>query len=405
VEFKKFAPAVVLTFALFALWGVGHRLYDTLVPDFARAFGLDSKQLVLTQSVYDLVYFVLAIPAAIYSRMLGSKATMVFGLGAWAIGAFLFYPAALRHEFLFFLFAAGVMSCGYIFLEIAANPLVAELGPPETATWRLNLAHAFYPIGLFIAIYVGRQLILADMVLPLDELANAVVRPYMVLGALVLILAFVVDHLPFPPIATARRRAGMEEFRGLLSRPMFLAAVGAQFANVAGQAGAWTLASSYVQAALPAAASSFPADVLLIALIAFGIGRLAGVVLMIWFDPDRLLAIFAATGAVCAAVAALAGGTIGVCALVAYCFATSILFATILGAAIRNLGPSIKAGTAFVFMGSSAGAASGISAMHLIWTVSSIQLAMIVSVVGCLCVVAFALSNRRQTARAGAITA
>jgi len=399
--FRKHKAAMALTFALFALWGVGHRLYDTLVPEFAKAFALNGSQLVLTQSVYDLVYFVLAVPAAIYSRAFGSKATIVFGLGAWSVGAFLFYPAAQQHAFLFFLFAAAVMSCGYIILEIAANPLVAQLGPPETATRRLNFAHALYPIGLFIAIYVGRWVILSDMELPVEKLAAAVVRPYMVLGLGVLLLAFVIDHVSFPAVATQRgsRRAAVAEVRVLVSRPWFLAAVGAQFCNVAGQAGAWTVSASYVQAAIPAASAASAADVVLAALILFGIGRFAGAVLMYWFDPIRLLAVFAGAGAVAAGVAVAAGGVTGVYALIAYCFATSILFATILGTAIRDLGPMIKAGTALVLMGSSAGAAVGIAAMHLISNLSSIQVAMIVPVLGCLAVVAFALATGRAEAK------
>ncbi len=394
---KNVRLSIVLTFGLFALWGVGHRLYDTLVPEFAKAFALSSGQLVLTQSVYDIAYFLLAIPAAIYSRTFGSKAAMVAGLGAWAVGAFLFYPAALQHAFLFFLFAAAVMSGGYIFLEIAANPFVAQMGPPETATRRLNFAHALYPIGLFIAIYVGRWVILSDMALPLGKLANAVVRPYMLLGAAVLLLAFVVEQLDFPAVATQRgsRRAATGEFRQLLSNRWLLAAVAAQFCNVAGQAGAWTMSASYVQAAIPNTTASLAGDYVLAALILFGIGRFVGAILMYRFDPDRLLAIFAGGGAVAAAVAC-AGGVIGVYALIAFCFATSILFATILGAAIRDLGPLTKAGTALIFMGSSAGAAAGIATMHAISDSASVQLAMIVPVLGCAAVTAFALARCRE---------
>jgi FHS family L-fucose permease-like MFS transporter len=140
--FRKHKTVLIVIFGVFVLWGIGHRLYETLVPEFAQAFSLNSSQLVLTQSLYDLVYFVLAVPAAIYARTFGSKATIIFGLGSWSVGAFLFYPAALQHAFLFFLFAAAVMSCGYIFLEIAANSVVAQLGPPQTATLRLNFALA-----------------------------------------------------------------------------------------------------------------------------------------------------------------------------------------------------------------------------------------------------------------------
>ena len=175
--FRKHKLALVLTFGLFALWGMGHRLYETLVPEFAKAFELNSFELIVTQNVYSFVYLLLAIPAALYARTFGSKAGIVFGLGAWCVGAFLFYPAAQQHAFPFFLFAAAVLCCGYIFIEIAVNPVVARMGPPETAIRRLNFAHALYPVGVLAGVYVGRWVILSDLALPIEKLADAVVRP------------------------------------------------------------------------------------------------------------------------------------------------------------------------------------------------------------------------------------
>lgn len=224
---------------------MGHRLYDTLVPEFAKVFQLDSSQLVLTQSVYSLVYLLFAVPAAIYSRAFGSKATIVFGLGCWAVGAFLFYPAALQHAFGFFVLAAAIMSCGYILVEIAANPFVARMGTPETATLRLNFAHALYPIGVLAGVYVGRWVVLSDLSRPLDQLSHAVIQPYMVLGGFVLGLAFLTDQIKFPEIATerGRGRGAMGDIRALLARPWFVAAMAAQFCNVAAMAGTWTLSA------------------------------------------------------------------------------------------------------------------------------------------------------------------
>ncbi len=397
--FRKHKVAIVLTFALFALWGVGHRLYDTLVPEFAKAFGLNSQELVLTQSVYSLIYFLFAVPAAIYARAFGSKAAIVFGLGSWCVGAFLFYPAAEQHVFLFFLFAAAVMSCGYIFVEIAVNPIDARMGSPERAPLRLNFAHALYPIGVLAALYVGRWLILSDLALPIEQLTHAVVRPYMVIGGAVLLLAFVVDNTRFPPFATQRGSRGeaIREFRTLLSRPLFLAAVGAQFCNVAAQAGTWTLSAWYVEAAMPNMSAPAAADFLLASLVIFAIGRFAGAFLMIRFDPARLLAVFAASGLVLGGIATISSSALGVYAMVASSFSMSILFATILGLAIRDLGPLTKAGTALIYMGG-AGSAIGVSAMHLVWTVSSIQLAMLVPTLGYAGVLVFALASGKKAA-------
>jgi FHS family L-fucose permease-like MFS transporter len=401
--FRKHRVAFVLTFGLFALWGLGHRLYDTLVPEFGKVFSLDSVHLVITQSSYSLTYFLLAIPAAIYTRVFGLKAGLVFGLGCWCVGSFLFYPAAQQHAFVFFLSAAALMACGYIFIEISVNPFVARMGPPESATRRLNFAHALYPLGVLAGLYVGRWVILSNLELPVDRLSNAIVRPYMVLGGIVLLLAFLAENTPFPALATARegRRGTAAEFRTLLGRPMFVAAVAAQFCNVAAQAGIWTMMVPYVRAMVPGAAEATAADYLLVSLIIFAIGRFAGAFLMFRFQPERLLAAFAASGLVLSTIAVLAGGEIGACAMVASSFSVSIMFATVLGLAIRDLGPLTKTGTALVYVGG-AGSGAGVAMMHLVWTVSSIQLSMIVPMFGFAGVLAFALFVRRQPAVADA---
>lgn len=395
---RKYTPAIALTFSMFALWGVGHRLYETLLPGFAKVFALDSTHLVIAQSIYSLVYVVCAVPAAFYSRTFGSKATLVFGLGSWAIGAFLFYPAALQHAFGFFLFAAVVMSCGYILLEIGANPLIAAMGPPETTVRRLNFAHAFYPLGVLIALYVGRWVILSNNALPTERLANAIVTPYMALGAGALLLAFLVDKLAFPAVATERgeprKLAG--EIRILLSRPGFRAAVGALMCTVAARTGIWALSIWYVQKNIPGSSDLVAADYFLASLVVFALGRWIGVLLMFRFDPLRLLALFACGGVVCGLAATLWGGLIGVYAIVASSFFVSIAFATILGTAIKDLGPMTKAGTALMYTGSS-GVAIGLIAVHLVWTVSSIQVAMVVPMLGFAGILLFALNARHGT--------
>jgi FHS family L-fucose permease-like MFS transporter len=126
----------------------------------------------------------------------------------------------------------------------------------------------------------------------------------------------------------------------------------------------------------------------------YGVGRFAGATLMFWFNPGRLLAIFAASGLLLAGIATVYGGEIGVYAMVASSLSMSITYATILGTAIRDLGPLTKSGTALVYMGG-AGSAIGVTLMHVVWTFSSIQLAMIVPMIGYAGVLAFALMSSR----------
>ncbi len=389
--------AIVLTVSLFALWGFAHRLYDTLILPFAKVFELDSSELVLTQSIYSIVYFLFAIPAALYARQFGYKAAIVFGLGSFSVGAFLFYPAAEQHAFLFLLFAAAVMSCGWIFIEVSANPLVMRFGSIETSAQRLNFAQAFYPVGVLLAVYTGRWLILSDLALPIAQLAHAVVRPYIVLGASVLLLAFLVDKVRFPSVATERAKRGAGaglEFRTLLARPLFMFGVAAQFFCIAAQVVTWTATGRYVENVFPGISATTAADFLLWSLMIYGAGRFIGAALMFRINPDRLMAIFAGAALVLGAIATGAGGHFGVICMVATSFFMSIMFPTILAGAIRDLGPLTKSGTALIYMGGGGGMA-GLALMHLIWTFAPVQFAMIVPTLCYAVVLAFAIANQR----------
>lgn len=145
---------------------------------------------------------------------------------------------------------------------------------------------------------------------------------------------------------------------------------------------------------MPASTMAGAADFLLTTLIIFAVGRIAGAVMMIWIDPMRLLAGFATSGIVLGLVATFVQGEVGVWAMVASSFSMSIMFATVLGTAIKDLGPLIKVGTALVYLGG-AGSAVGVAAMHLIWTYSSIHLAMVIPTLGYTGVLIFALARLR----------
>jgi MFS transporter, FHS family, L-fucose permease len=397
---RKNTPAIVLTLSMFALWGFGHRLYDTLVPPFAKVFELSSLAQVLTQSVYGIVYLLFAIPAAMYARRFGYKATMVAGLGGFAIGAFLFYPAAEQHAFAFFIFAAVVMSTGWAMLEIGANPLIARLGPADTIVRRLNFAHALYPVGVLTGLYMGRWVILSDLSLPVDKLAHAVVQPCIAIGVVVLLLAFLFDKTPFPPVASEHvKGSAVAEIRTLMARPRFVAGVGAQVCYAAARASTWGLAVRYVTDAMPGISTTSAADVLLWCLVIYGAGRFVATALMYRFEPAGLLALFAGGGVVLAAAAAVSGGPLGVACVLGTCFCMSTMMPTILGLSIRDLGPLMNTGTALVYTGGSGGAL-GLLAVMLIWTVSSAQYAMLVPALGYAAVMAFGLYMRRGTTAA-----
>jgi len=139
-------PFILVT-ALFLFWGIPSNMNDILIKQFMKSFELNRLQAGLIQSAYYMGYFILAIPAGLLMRRFGYKAGLVTGLMLFALGALLFWPAAVVGKFGMFLFALFVIASGASFLETGANPFIATLGDAETSERRLNFSQAFNPLG------------------------------------------------------------------------------------------------------------------------------------------------------------------------------------------------------------------------------------------------------------------
>ncbi|MDR1497434.1 MAG: MFS transporter [Puniceicoccales bacterium] len=155
--------AFALVTGLFALWGFANDITNPLVAAFKEVFLINHSQSMLVQTAFYGGYCIMAIPAALFLRRFSYKRSILVGLGLYALGCFLFFPAAKTVSFEFFLFAYFVMTCGLSFLETTANPYILSLGPQETATRRLNFAQAFNPIGSLAGMAVATAFILAAL--------------------------------------------------------------------------------------------------------------------------------------------------------------------------------------------------------------------------------------------------
>src|SRR5947207_9821460 len=155
---NKVALAVVTT--LFFMWGFVTVLNDVLVPHLKSIFDLNYTKVMLIQFAFFSAYFIFSIPSAKVIDTIGYKKTMVTGLVTMGVGAFLFIPAASAPSFALFLCALMVLAAGITALQVAANAYVSVLGPPETASSRLNLAQAFNSFGTTIGPYLGGLFIL-----------------------------------------------------------------------------------------------------------------------------------------------------------------------------------------------------------------------------------------------------
>src|SRR5580765_3446534 len=86
--------AIILVTCLFFLWGFALNLNPILIPHLKKACQLSDFQSALIDSASYIAYFIFAIPAGRVMKRYGYKGGILLGLLLFALGAFLFYPAA-----------------------------------------------------------------------------------------------------------------------------------------------------------------------------------------------------------------------------------------------------------------------------------------------------------------------
>ena len=168
---KSYLFAFILVTSLFFLWALIHNMSPILIPHLKKACQLSDMQSAFIDSAVFAAYFLMALPAGAVMKKFGYKAGIIFGLCLYALGAFLFIPAANTRDYNFFLGALFIIASGLTFLETAANPYVSVLGNPATATTRLNLAQSFNGVGAMIAPILGAKFILSGTELSNEQLS------------------------------------------------------------------------------------------------------------------------------------------------------------------------------------------------------------------------------------------
>lgn len=214
----SYGPALVVLTSLFFMWGFITCLNDILIPHLKAIFDLSYTQVMFVQFTFFTAYAIVSLPSGMLVEKIGYKQGIITGLLVAACGTALFYPAAGYRSFEIFLLALFVLASGITLLQVAANPYVAILGTPETASSRLNLSQAFNSLGTTVAPVFGSILILSVTVMGAAELsqlsvaeqeayklgeANAVQKPYLLLTGLLVAIAVVISLFKLPKIETA----------------------------------------------------------------------------------------------------------------------------------------------------------------------------------------------------------
>lgn len=362
-------PFIIIT-SLFALWGIANDLTNPMVSAFKKVMPeLSNVQASLVQFAFYFGYFFMALPAALFIRKYSYKSGIILGLTLYAIGAFLFYPAAANEQFNYFLISLWIITCGLAFLETTSNPLILMMGDKETATRRLNLAQAFNPIGSLTGMIIAQVFVIGALrsddftteaynALSSEELAvirendlSVISIPYIALGVLVLAIMGVIVFTKMPKTAEEDKMSLSDSFSKLFANKNYVKGVVAQAFYVGAQIMCWTYIFQYVDnlndtLGLELTATYFNVT----AMIIFLVGRWIGTGLMKTINPSKMLMLFGIGGVIFCAGAILIPGVIGLYSLVGVSLFMSIMFPTIYGIALKDMGDEAKIGSAGLVM-------------------------------------------------------
>lgn len=365
-------PFILIT-SCFALWGFANDITNPMVKAFSKIFRMSATDGALVQVAFYGGYFAMAFPAAMFIRRYSYKAGVLVGLGLYALGAFMFYPAKITGEYYPFLIAYFILTCGLSFLETSSNPYILSMGTEETATRRLNLAQSFNPMGSLLGMYVAMNFIQAKLN-PLDTASRAgltpaefeavkeydlsvLIGPYLAIGLVILAMFMLILFWRMPKNGDKNHNIDfVPTLRRIFAMPHYREGVIAQFFYVGVQIMCWTFIIQYGTRVLMAdgmaeqAAEVTSQQYNILAMIIFCCSRFICTFLLRYINTGRLLMVLAIVGGLLVVGVIGLQNIYGLYCLVGVSACMSLMFPTIYGIALTGLGDDAKFGAAGLIM-------------------------------------------------------
>ena len=365
-------PFILIT-SCFALWGFANDITNPMVKAFSKIFRMSATDGALVQVAFYGGYFAMAFPAAMFIRRYSYKAGVLVGLGLYALGAFMFYPAKMMGEYYPFLIAYFILTCGLSFLETSSNPYILSMGTEETATRRLNLAQSFNPMGSLLGMYVAMNFIQAKLN-PLDTASRAdltpaefeavkeydlsvLIGPYLAIGLVILAMFVLILFWRMPKNGDKNHNIDfVPTLRRIFAMPHYREGVIAQFFYVGVQIMCWTFIIQYGTRVLMAdgmaeqAAEVASQQYNILAMIIFCCSRFICTFLLRYVNTGRLLTVLAIVGGLLVVGVIGLQNIYGLYCLVGVSACMSLMFPTIYGIALTGLGDDAKFGAAGLIM-------------------------------------------------------
>lgn len=355
---RNYLYVFILIASCFALWGFANNVTTPMVNAFSRIFRISTTEASLVPIAFNLGYFCMAIPAALFIQRFSFKKGIIVGLALYAVGSLFFLPAKMIGEFYPFLAAYFILTCGLSFLETSCNPYVCLMGSEKHSVQRLNAVQSFNAlgtvIGMIIAMEVHKSLnpwkADARASMPIQQFnllkdydLDILIQPYIYIVAIVMVILILIAIVRFPHNENHEQKSTvMNSLRSLMQHENYREGVLAEFCYVGAQVACWTYIIQYgTRLFVAEGMTEFDAVVVsqkynITALICFACGRFVCTWLMQWFSPSRMLSVLSIIG-----MAALLGVIIftdrnGLYCLIAVSACLSLMFPTIYALALKG---------------------------------------------------------------------
>ncbi len=369
---REYLLIFVLITSLFAFWGFANDITNPMVAAFQTVMEISATKASMVQFAFYGGYATMAVPAALFIRKYSFKNGILVGLALYAIGAFMFIPAAARQDFSMFCISLYVLTFGLAFLETTANPFILSLGPKKTATRRLNMAQSFNPMGSLIGMSVASLIVLPNLISDkrdaagqiifhsLPDAQKAAIRlhdldvirdPYVAIGCAVVVMFVIIACVKMPKtsVQPAKNNTVGINLKNLWHNHNYREGVLTQMFYIAAQIMTWTFIIQYADhlGINKATAQTYN----IVAMCLFLSARFISTYLMKYVNTSKLLTVFAVGAGVMTMGAICIDGMGGLYCLVGISFFMSLMFPTIYGIALSNVAnEDASLGAAFLVM-------------------------------------------------------
>ncbi|HEY9124956.1 MAG TPA: sugar MFS transporter [Bacteroidales bacterium] len=354
---KLTTPEYLLPFALitalFFLWGMAHGMLDVLNKHFQEILQISKAKSGLIQFAMYMAYFSMALPAGYFMKRFGYRKGIILGLSLFAVGALMIAATTGFESYWMFLIFLFILGCGLATLETAANPYTTKLGPSESGERRINFSQSFnglaWTVGPLIGVFIYNSNSSGD-----GEKLKSLMLPYFVIGLVVLAVALLFVFTKLPEINEDYDEPASDSIskKPLIKDRHLVLGVIAQFAYCAAQTGVFSYLINYLtDKGQPIHFdTSYGPYLLSVGFALFMIGRMSGSFMMRYFNPSRMLALYALMCVLLLPVVCANIGWFSIIALYGIFFFMSIMFPTIFALAIKDLGPKTKKASSYIIM-------------------------------------------------------